>query len=58
MSVINYVIGNYVELFAVLGAVTTAATFITALTPSKRDDEIVGKVRKVLDFISLKLLNK
>lgn len=32
--------------------VVTAATAITALTPSKTDDEIINKVLKVLNFLA------
>ncbi len=41
---------------AVLLAVTTtiaAAAAIAALTPSPKDDSIVAKVRKVVDFLAL-----
>ena len=49
---------NYIEAFAALGALVTAATFITKLTPTKRDDEIVSKISRALTFISLNLLKK
>lgn len=52
----SFLLDNYLDILAAIGAVVTAATAITALTPNKRDDEIVGKVRKVLDFISLRLM--
>lgn len=48
----NYLLNNYLEILAALGALTYAATLITALTPSKKDDEVVGKVRAVLEFLS------
>ena len=54
----NFLLDNYLNIFAALGALVTAATAITALTPNKRDDEIVGKVRAVLEFVSLRLLKK
>ena len=56
MSILKFITDNYVEIFAAVGALTTAATAITALTPSKKDDEIVSKVRLVLNFISMRLL--
>tara|TARA_R110002020_G_scaffold207256_3_gene412689 strand:+ start:29106 stop:29276 length:171 start_codon:yes stop_codon:yes gene_type:complete len=55
---IDWIFNNYLNIFAALGALTSAATFITALTPSKKDDEIVGWIRKGLQFISLRLLTK
>ena len=33
-------------------SVVTAATAITALTPTKRDDKILGYVLKVLNFLA------
>jgi uncharacterized membrane protein len=38
-------------LVAITGVVT-AATAVTALTPSKADDEIINKVLKVLNFLA------
>ena len=33
-------------------AVVTAATAITALTPTKSDDVVIGKILKVLNFLA------
>lgn len=38
-------------LVAITGVVT-AATAVTALTPTKTDDEIINKVLKVLNFLA------
>lgn len=35
---------NVQNVFAVIGAVYTIALFIVKLTPSKKDDEILGKL--------------
>lgn len=43
-------------ILAALGAAVTLATIITAATPSKKDDAVVGKVRAILERLSL--LNK
>lgn len=53
----KFLADNYVEIFAAAGALVSAATLITALTPSKKDDEVVSKIRKVLDFVSLRMGN-
>ncbi len=51
----SWILDNYVNILAATSAVIAAATAITKLTPSKRDDEVVSKVRKVLEFISIRL---
>lgn len=53
---LNWILTNYLDVFAAIGALVSAATLITALTPNKKDDEIVGYIRKALDFVSLRLL--
>lgn len=40
---------NYEAIFAAIGALVTAASTIVALTPSTKDDAIVGKI---VEFIS------
>lgn len=41
---------------AAVTAVVTAASAITALTPTKTDDKILNGVLKVLNFLSLNVL--
>lgn len=45
----EYLAGNYQDIFAVIGAVVTLASTIVVLTPSTKDDAIVGKI---VEFIS------
>lgn len=42
---------------AAITAVVTAATAITALTPTKTDDKIIGSVLKVLNVLAGNVLN-
>ncbi len=37
---------------AAITAVVTAATFITALTPTKTDDKVISFVLKILNFLA------
>jgi hypothetical protein len=43
---------NGPNILAAFGALTVAAGIIARLTPTKRDDEIVGWVKKTLDYFS------
>lgn len=52
----SWILDNYMEVFAAVGALATAAALLAKLTPNKTDDAIVAKVQKVLDFLSLRLL--
>jgi len=40
----NWIVENYTALFAILGQIVAVASAIVVLTPSTKDDEIVGKV--------------
>lgn len=45
---------NYVTIgFAVLGVLVTAASAIVKLTPTTKDDDIVAKVIKIVDALSV-----
>lgn len=37
--------------FEIIGQITVLATLIAALTPSTSDDELVGKIKRILDKI-------
>ena len=49
---INYVIAHYQDFFAILGGLVAVATLIVKLTPSQKDDAILGYVVKFLDYFS------
>jgi hypothetical protein len=51
MDIINWIVGHLVEILAAAGSVCLAASAITALTPTPKDDKIVGKVYKVVEFL-------
>jgi hypothetical protein len=52
-------IQNYIGIgFTVVGALVTAATVIVKLTPSQTDDNILAKIVKVLDWLSVVNPNK
>ena len=49
----EWLLTNYDTIFAYIGIVVTAATGIVALTPTTKDDEILGKVVKFIELFSV-----
>ena len=45
------------DILAICTLVVTLAAAITALTPTPKDDGIVRKIRKVIDFLALNFGN-
>ena len=41
------------NIFAIIGAVITAASVIVKITPTQKDDAILAKVIKVFDMLSV-----
>ena len=54
---IDFVTGNYLEIFAAIGMFLTFATAVAKITPTPADDKLVAKARKVFEFFSF-LKNK
>jgi len=44
---------HYQDIFAYVGIFVTAATGIVALTPTTKDDEILGKIVKFIELFSV-----
>lgn len=49
----EFITSHLDELFAIIGIIVTLATAIVAMTPTKKDDEILGKIVKFLDYFSV-----
>lgn len=49
----DWIITNGDDVLAIIGGVVSVATLIVALTPSTKDDEILGKIIAVLDKLSI-----
>jgi len=47
----EWILNNLVEIVATMGAVCMAASAITALTPTPKDDAIVSKIYKVVEVL-------
>ena len=52
---INYILENKEQLFGVVTAIIAAASAIAALTPTPKDDTVIGKVYKIVDWLALNL---
>jgi hypothetical protein len=46
---------NLEAALAILGAMSVVAALVAKLTPNTKDDTVVAKIKKVLDFLSLSL---
>jgi hypothetical protein len=49
----DWIANHYQDILAVIGAVVSLATIIVGLTPTTKDDEILGKIVRVLDYFSV-----
>ena len=54
---IEYITENKEQLFGVITAVIAAASAIAALTPTPKDDGLIKKIYKVIDFLALNVFN-
>lgn len=50
---VEYIKTNWQDILAIVGGVVTIASVIVKLTPSQKDDTILGKVISVLVYFSL-----
>ena len=49
---ITWILANWDNVLAVYGGVVALCTTIVKITPSTKDDTILGNIVKVLDFFS------
>ena len=50
---IDFILENMEGFFKWLGVAVSIGTFIAGATPTTKDDSIVGKVKKVADYLSV-----
>jgi hypothetical protein len=55
MSVLNWLMAHAEEIVTAVGAVVTSATVVVTLTPSKKDDAVVGKIAGAFRWVVEKL---
>lgn len=53
---ISYLSENIEGIFAILTAVVAAASAIAALTPTPKDDTVIGKAYKIIDWLALNVM--
>jgi hypothetical protein len=52
-EIISYLVANVDSILFAVSAVVAAASAVAALTPTPKDDSIVAKAYKVLDWVAL-----
>ena len=52
-EIISYLVTNVDSIMFAVSAVVAAASAVAALTPTPKDDSIVAKAYKVLDWVAL-----
>jgi len=57
MDIINSVMASIPAWLAAIAMVVAGASAIAALTPTKRDDEVIGKIKKLIDLLALNVGN-
>lgn len=53
---VTWILANWDNVLAIYGGVVAVCTTIVKMTPSVKDDAILGKVMKMLDFFSTAFL--
>lgn len=49
----SWIVDNGASIWAIVSGVVTVASVIVRLTPSKADDEAIGRVARFLELIAL-----
>jgi hypothetical protein len=52
-EIIALLINNATEIVAILTSLVTLASLVTAMTPTPKDDAIVGKIYKIVEWLAL-----
>lgn len=53
----NWIVEHIDQLIAIFTGIVTVCSMIAALTPSPKDDGIIAKLRKLVDFLALNVAN-
>lgn len=50
---LEWITAHYQDVLAIIGGVVSVATVIVKLTPTQKDDAVLAKIIKVLDYFSI-----
>ena len=54
---LSFIITHFEDFITALTSMGTGASILTALTPTQKDDNIVNKIKKVLNLCALNVAN-
>lgn len=54
----DWIQNNWTTVLAIYGAIVALATIIVKMTPSTKDDELLGKFVRLVDFFSTVAVKK
>ena len=57
-DVINWITEHQGDLLAIITGIVTVASLIANLTPTEKDDSIVGKISGIINLLALNLKKK
>ena len=55
IQVITWISAHADQIVGALTSIVTGASALAALTPTPKDDSIIGKIYKVIDFLALNI---
>jgi hypothetical protein len=55
IQVITWISAHADQIIGALTSIVTGASALAALTPTPKDDSLIGKIYKVIDFLALNI---
>jgi hypothetical protein len=49
----DFIIEHWKDIVAIITSLVTGASIVVRLTPTKKDDEALGKVMKILNLVAI-----
>ena len=54
---IRFIINNFNDILAAITSIIAGASALSAITPSKKDDSVLNKIKSCLDLFALNIGN-